>query len=57
MEKQKEDKTDWALLWWLYNAEQIDDLTKDDKKKINEWVRKRLKESPGAELWEIDEDD
>jgi hypothetical protein len=55
-EKPKEDKTDWAFLWWAYNAEQIDDLTKEDKIKINEWVRDRLKRNPKAEVWEIDED-
>ena len=51
------EKTDWALLWYLYNAEQIDDLTKEDKKEVNQWVRKQLKENPNAEVWEIDEDE
>jgi len=56
-EKPKEDKTDWAFLWWAYNAEQIDDLTREDKIKINEWARGRLKKDPNAEVWEIDEDE
>jgi hypothetical protein len=54
--KPKEDKTDLAFLWWAYNAEQIDDLMKEDKIRINEWVKGRLKENPHAEAWEIDED-
>ena len=44
------------LLWYLYQAEQITDLTKEDIKKINEYVRQRKKDDPHCDMWEIEED-
>lgn len=44
-----------ALLWYLSQTGQLTDLTKEDIKKINEYVREELKNNPDAELWEIEE--
>jgi DNA-binding TFAR19-related protein (PDSD5 family) len=42
-------------LWYLYQAEQLEEeLTDDEIKKINELIKRRLKEDPNLEIWEID---
>ena len=50
----EEKETDWALLWWLHESEQLKEkLSREDIDKINQYVR----ENPNSDMWEIEYDD